>query len=152
MPTEEDVNVAPETSSTGKRSTESKTPNLSLPTHPAQIDEIAEVEVLKPNIIIRPATTRDITAISQVLTAAFWDEDAVGRFKHPRRARFPADVRRFWHRKMRASVTHWAHDVIVAVDAESREVRGVADWHRVGPGTKKARGKGWKWTFRTYFL
>jgi hypothetical protein len=151
MPTEEEISVAPDTSSVAKQSTDSKTPNPSPATQPAQDEEIVP-EPLKLNIIIRIAKTRDLPAISRLLTAAFWDEDAIGRFTHPRRTRFPADVRRFWHRRMRESVTHWAHDLIVAVDAETREIRGLADWKRVGPGAKKARSKGWKWTFRTFSM
>lgn len=51
---------------------------------------------------------------------------------------------------MRGSVSNWAHDLIVACDAESNEIKGVADWSRIGPGAKKARAKGWKWTFRGF--
>jgi hypothetical protein len=145
MAAEEKLIVTQDISSNSKPSTESKVHSPEASPSP-----LAKSPT-KLNIIIRPAKSRDLPAISRILTDAFWDEDAIGRFGHPRRNRYPADVRRYWHRRMRQSVANWAHDLIVAVDVQTREIKGVADWVRDGPGAEKAKGTGWKWVFREYF-
>ncbi|KAF2668450.1 acyl-CoA N-acyltransferase [Microthyrium microscopicum] len=99
-----------------------------------------------PPITVRKATILDLPTIATVLTTAFWDEDSVGRFLHPLRALYPADVRRFWKRRMLASLLHHAHQVLVAVD-EHGQIIGVADWQRKGPGANTSMG-GWKRTLR----
>lgn len=77
---------------------------------------------------IRPATKKDIPSILHILTTAFWDEDAVGRFMHPHRDKYPNDVSKYWRGVVRESWWrgnhHWQ---IVVVDGEGVVV-GFAGW------------------------
>jgi hypothetical protein len=96
---------------------------------------------------IRHVKYQDLLAVARILAAAFWDEDAVGRFMHPEREKFPKDVERWWTRKLRYTFVLWQHEMLIAVDPTGRVV-GFADWSRMGPGAEKSMGHGWRWTFR----
>jgi hypothetical protein len=118
-----------------------------------QPDALAEaaptaVDAAQVAVVIRHATFRELTAVSKVLKNAFWDEDAIGRFMHPRREQFPGDVERYWKQRLRGSFVDWHHDLLVAVEESSGDVLGVAEWARFGPGAEAIKGKGWRWTLR----
>lgn len=85
---------------------------------------------------IRLAHYADCEAIAQILTAAFWDEDVVGRQMHPRRDEYPGDVFEFWRRRVRTGWWDWSHVFVVATaeqdGGEGSEVVGVANWTRRG--------------------
>jgi L-amino acid N-acyltransferase YncA len=80
---------------------------------------------------IRPATRNDIPAIVDILTKAFWDEDAVGRFMHPRREDFPDDLKKFWRRGLRSIWWEEGHSLLVAVNRDGVIV-GYANWKVFG--------------------
>jgi L-amino acid N-acyltransferase YncA len=92
-------------------------------------------------MVIRAITAADIPAIVEILTAAFWNEDAIGRFMHPRRDEFPYDVKKYWRHKIRVDYLDYRHTFMVAVDESTDKVVGVADWMRMG---KKHEGGLWR--------
>ncbi|KAF2402028.1 acyl-CoA N-acyltransferase [Trichodelitschia bisporula] len=89
---------------------------------------------------IRPATAPDLPALAAILTRAFWDEDATGRFLHPHRAAYPADVHTYWERRLRPACYDWQTDILLctAASEESTDAKaserpvGVAVWTRRG--------------------
>lgn len=80
---------------------------------------------------IRPARLSDLDAITQVLTTAFWDEDAVGRNMHPHRNEYPQDVSQFWRASIWRSWWDWDHVLLVATIDDGKVV-GAANWTRMG--------------------
>lgn len=66
-----------------------------------------------------------------ILTKAFWDEDAVGRFMHPRREDFPDDLKKFWRRGLRSIWWEEGHSLLVAVNRDGVIV-GYANWKVFG--------------------
>jgi hypothetical protein len=86
-------------------------------------------------ITIRKGTKKDISRIVDILTSAFWDEDAVGIYLHPKKTRFPSHVKKFWRRKLRMD---WVtHTIMVAVidnekETEHGKVVGLASWYMNG--------------------
>ncbi|QDS70901.1 hypothetical protein FKW77_006302 [Venturia effusa] len=82
-------------------------------------------------ISTRPAQNTDIQSIIHLLTQAFWNEDAVGRFLHPHRHRFPDDVSKYWRRGLRETWWERGREHVVVVDGEGVVV-GYAGWVFVG--------------------
>lgn len=87
---------------------------------------------------IRRAKRSDIPAIVDVLTKAFWNEDAVGRFMHPHRDVFPDDVKKYWRGILRSSWWQENHSQLVVVDDEGTVV-GYAGWALVDGEFKQTR-------------
>lgn len=86
---------------------------------------------------IRPTTRSDIPAIVDILTKAFWDEDAVGRFMHPHREQYPDGVKKFWRRSLRSIWWEGSHSLLVAVNDQGVIV-GYANWKLSGGEFKAA--------------
>lgn len=83
---------------------------------------------------LRPATTRDIPSITNLLTQAFWDEDAISRFMHPHRAQYPNDVAKYWRRGLRGSWWEEGRTHLVVEGEEGVGVVGYAAWVFVDDG------------------
>lgn len=91
---------------------------------------------------IRRATWGDLAAMEDVLTRAFWDEDACGRVLHPHRNDFPRDVVKYWRARTRLQYWTWSDILFVAVDKQ-KKVKAVAGWTMKGSVAKKARPAWW---------
>lgn len=76
---------------------------------------------------IRRAKRSDIPAIVDILTKAFWNEDAVGQFMHPHRDVYPDDVKKYWRRNLRSVWWEKNHWQLVVVSDEGTIV-GFAGW------------------------
>ncbi|TID26480.1 acyl-CoA N-acyltransferase [Venturia nashicola] len=76
---------------------------------------------------VRHADKSDITAIIDILTQAFWDEDAVGRFMHPHRDRYPDDVKKYWRGVLRENWWKKGYSALVVVD-DQEIVVAFAGW------------------------
>ena len=85
---------------------------------------------------VRLAVWSDLPRAAAVLAAAFQDDDIFGRFIHPHRQEFPADMYLYWLRFLReAYVTKPGEFLVVSysVDAKSGregDITGVAHWIR----------------------
>jgi hypothetical protein len=114
------------------------------PSEPAESNDAAK----PPFFIIRKARVNDISAMADLLTQAFWHEDAAGRFMHPYRDEHPKDFFRYWRRRVARAMCDWHRELFVAslTDAEGTVV-GVADWSDYSGQDAK---KGTKWLLRTF--
>ncbi len=90
---------------------------------------------------IRRATFRDVNGMSKTMKSAFWDEGFIGRFLHARKEQYPGDVVRWCRHKLLGALLDWRHKVMIAVDAETGEVLGLADWWRNGPKAKESKAR-----------
>ncbi|KAM0722216.1 hypothetical protein Q7P37_001657 [Cladosporium fusiforme] len=84
---------------------------------------------------VRLATWSDLPQAATVLAAAFKDDDIFGRFVHPRREEYPADMYLYWLRFLReAHVTEPGEYLVIShgVGLESGQdaITGVAHWIR----------------------
>ena len=80
---------------------------------------------------IRPARWADLDATRKVFAQAFWDEEGIGHYFHPRRNEFPKDVHNFWRTWLRQDWSDWQNCIIVA-ETEQKKIVGAAIWTRMG--------------------
>jgi hypothetical protein len=92
---------------------------------------------------IRHASCNEIWALAELYTAAFWNEDFVGRFVHTKKSEYPDDVKYYWYRLLRSCWFDWRTEMLVVEDLQSGQIISSATWARKGPGF---RGSGWKYS------
>lgn len=85
---------------------------------------------------IRPARYSDLDSIADILTAAFWNGDIVGRFMHPYREKYPQDFREWWKRRLRALWWDRKFAFLVSTDGNG-DITGFAKWAAHGTSAKK---------------
>jgi GNAT superfamily N-acetyltransferase len=90
---------------------------------------------------VRFARYSDLDSIADTLAAAFWDGDAVGRFMHPHREKYPQDFREWWKRSVRTHYWDPKSTLLVSTD-ETGNVTGYANW--VAHGTSAQKVELWK--------
>jgi GNAT superfamily N-acetyltransferase len=88
----------------------------------------------RPAILVRFATLRDAKDISEVLAAAFFDNELSGEYLFPRRRQYPEDYRRNFQHKARAHMVQSRRRVLVAIDPATSRIVGFASWERRGSG------------------
>jgi hypothetical protein len=104
-------------------------------------------------LVIRRARVTDLPAMADVLAKAFWDEDAVGRFMHPKREQHPRDFMRYWRRRAARGMCDWQREAFVAtlklddLDSTGGQVIGVVEWSDY---SGKDAEKGAKWVSRKF--
>jgi L-amino acid N-acyltransferase YncA len=90
---------------------------------------------------IRPARYSDLDIIANILAAAFWNGDAIGRFMHPHREKYPQDFQEWWKRRVRAHWWDYKFTLLVSTDDDGK-VTGFAEW--VAHGTSAERVDLWR--------
>lgn len=100
---------------------------------------------------VRAARLQDLSAITTIYAAAFYNEEFMGALMHPYRQRYAQDYRRYWKQKVSEWYWDYSHQLLVSYTikqtSKGREeiVTGVSDWIRYGKGWERYWGVWGKW-------